>query len=53
MKKNLVGGGRIYTSPKVEILGISSETVLCQSGMDEVTLNTGVTWSVSNDAAEW
>ena len=52
MKKNLLGGGRIYTSPKVEILGISSETVLCQSGIDEVTLNTGVTWSEGPDA-EW
>ena len=53
MKKNLLGGGRIYTSPKVEILGISSETVLCQSGIGEVTLNTGASWSVDNDAAEW
>ena len=52
MKKNLVGGGRIYTSPKVEILGILSETVLCQSGIDEVTLNTGASWSVGDDA-EW
>ena len=52
MKKNLVGGGRIYTSPKVEILGISSETVLCQSGIDEVILNTGANWYVGDDA-EW
>ena len=52
MNKNLLGGGRLYTSPKVEILRFSFETVLCQSGMDEVTLNTGVTWSVGYDA-EW
>ena len=52
MKKNLLGGGRIYTSPKVEILGISSETVLCQSGIDEVIFNTGANWYVGDDA-EW
>lgn len=52
MKKNLLGEGRIYTSPKVEIFGISSETLLCQSDIDEVTLNTGANWSVGDDA-EW
>ena len=51
MKKIILGGGRIYTSPKVEILGFSSETVLCQSGIDEVTLNTGASWYVGDDAA--
>ena len=52
MNKNLFGGGRIYTSPKVDILRFSSETVLCQSGIDEVTLNTGANWFVGDDA-EW
>ena len=52
MKKIILGGGRIYTSPKVEILGFSSETVLCQSGIDEVKLHTGANWFVGDDA-EW
>lgn len=52
MKKNLLGGGRDYSSPQTEILGILSETVLCQSGTNELTLGTGVTWSEGPDA-EW
>ena len=52
MNKNLFGGGRIYTSPKVDILEFSSEKVLCQSGIDEITLNTGANWYVGDDA-EW
>ena len=52
MNKNLLGGGRLYTSPKVEILRFSFETVLCQSGIDEVELNTGANWYVGDDA-EW
>lgn len=42
-----------YSSPKIEVLGILPEAVLCQSDKDEVTLNTGSSWGEDPDAAEW
>ena len=42
----------IYQSPQTQVLAIESESVLCQSGKDEVTLNTGASWFVGEDA-EW
>ena len=53
MKKNLLGGGRDYSSPQAEVLRIESETVLCASTVtSEITGRTGVTWSEGPDA-EW
>lgn len=53
MKKDLLGGGRDYSSPQAEVLRIESETVLCSSVVtDEVTGQTGANWLVGDDA-EW
>ena len=52
MKTKQVKNERVYESPQTQVLAIEPGSVLCQSGMDEVTLNTGVTWSVGDDA-EW
>ena len=51
MNKNQFGGGN-YISPQVQVLEIVPETVLCQSNKSFVTFDTGVTWSVGEDA-EW
>ena len=52
MRTTKSGAVKNYTSPQAEVLRIESETVLCQSDIDEVTLNTGANWSVGDDA-EW
>ena len=54
MKKILSGGGRIYSSPKAEILRVEPESVLCTStGTGEITGgSTGATWGDGPDA-EW
>ena len=41
-----------YSSPQVQVLTISPEAVLCQSDKVDVTGQTGVNWSVGEDA-EW
>ena len=45
-------GGAGYCSPQVQILGILPEMVLCQSDKASLTIDTGVHWSVGEDA-EW
>lgn len=43
---------RIYESPQTEVLAIEPESVLCQSGKNEITGNTGTFWGEGEDA-EW
>ena len=52
MKNKQMKTEKIYQSPQTQVLAIEPESVLCQSGIDEVTLNTGASWSVGDDA-EW
>lgn len=41
-----------YNSPKIEVLGILPEAVLCQSDKDEIIVDTGSSWGEGPDA-EW
>ena len=43
---------RIYESPQTEVLAIEPESVLCQSGKNEITGKTGTFWWEGDDA-EW
>ena len=52
MKNNQMKREKIYQSPQTQVLAIESESVLCQSGKDEITGNTGVYWWTGEDA-EW
>ena len=52
MKNNSIKNERIYESPQTHVLSIEPESVLCQSGKDSITGNTGVFWYEGEDA-EW
>ena len=52
MKNNQMKTEKIYESPQTQVLAIEPESVLCQSGKDEITGNTGVYWWTGEDA-EW
>ena len=43
---------RNYESPQTQVLAIETESVLCQSGKESITGNTGVFWEEGEDA-EW
>ena len=43
---------RIYESPQTQVIAIEPGSVLCQSGKDSITDNTGVFWYEGDDA-EW
>ncbi len=52
MKKEQLGGGS-YSSPKVRVLELLSESTLCTSQtMVTLQAETGVTW-YEGDVAEW
>ena len=52
MKNTHMKNEKIYESPQTQVLAIEPESVLCQSGKDEITGNTGANWWVGDDA-EW
>lgn len=52
MKNNQKKNERIYESPQTEVLAIEPESVLCQSGKNEITGHTGIFWWEGEDA-EW
>ena len=52
MKTKQVKNERVYESPQTQVLAIETGSVLCQSGKESVTGNTGVFWWEGEDA-EW
>lgn len=52
MKTKQVKNERVYESPQTQVLAIKTGSVLCQSGKDSITGNTGVFWCEGDDA-EW
>ena len=52
MKTKQVKNERVYESPQTQVLAIEPGSVLCQSGKDSITDNTGVFWYEGKDA-EW
>ena len=51
MKTKQVKNERVYESPQTQVLAIEPGSVLCQSGKNEITGNTGTFWWEGEDAA--
>lgn len=52
MKKEQLGWGS-YSSPKVRVLELLSESILCTSQTMVLQAETGVTWYENKIDAEW
>lgn len=53
MKTKQVKNERVYESPQTQVLAIKTGSLLCQSGKESITGNTGVFWWVDEEDAEW